>query len=169
MGSAIAFGLLLKNIGNKIYILDADRKRLAGELSDLRHSHYILNRNREFPFVMGLPKDLKKCDWIVFTAGYPRKSHKESVDDLYYKNKEILSHYTKRWIRKPKRVLLCTNPTERLAMEFNMIPISKKLDMARMITDRHNGSWVIERKGFTNWGCATEVITRLDRINKAWK
>ena len=74
----------------------------------------------------------------------------------------MLSRYTWR-IKNRKKILLCTNPVERLSKEFGTTPIGTRLDMARLMTDRHDGSWIIEKKGYTNWGCATEVIKYLEK------
>ena len=163
VGSTIAYSLLLRNIGSIIYVYEKDRKKLAGELSDLRHANYIFNR-KKFPIKQGLLRNLKDCDVIIFTAGYSRASSKEKTEDLYSSNRAVILKYYSHL--KNKIVLLVTNPTERLANEFYFIPISKALDNARLRTDRRSGGWVIDRKGYTNWGCSAEVLTTLQTFYK---
>ncbi|MBO4284824.1 MAG: L-lactate dehydrogenase [Alphaproteobacteria bacterium] len=91
VGSTIAYTLMLKNLADKIALVDVDEKRVRSEVLDLRHGHALLSHA---DVVAGTYQDCKDSDLVIITAGLARKTGETRLD-LLYKNKAIMQSICK--------------------------------------------------------------------------
>jgi len=160
VGSAIAFSLLFRWDSRSMSICITDRRPelLEGEYRDLSHASYLLHEKNIF--FKGSWKDFNECDAVIICAGHPRKTPKETDFSLYQRNhallKGIFSH-----LSRDMKIIMVTNPAEDFAEAFHCIPAGKILDYVRSKTDKKSGRYILERKGYTNWGIASEVWREL--------
>ncbi len=87
VGSTIAYTLMLKNLANKIVLVDLDEKRTQSEVLDLRHGHFDLS---QADVSNGSYEDCKDSDLVIITAGLARKPGETRID-LLNKNKVIMT------------------------------------------------------------------------------
>ena len=158
VGSSLAFGLLFKKRIDTIILLDTNKTLLEGEYTDLGNASFLLRRFDIYE--KGDYKDLKDADKVFICAGFPRKRPNDSMDLLYIKNKPIISNILKQ-LKTKGEVYLITNPVEKLAKEFNLIPLGLKLDLVRQYTNQKYGNHILKNKGYTNWGIVVEAIKRV--------
>src|SRR3990167_1102803 len=166
VGSAVAFSLL--SHVDDIYLYDINRHLLQGELWDLRHASALLNGATVHfgPYrVIGRVK----CDVVVICAGKPRTSSKDSMDSLVNYNWPIIKHIGEqlRAYHFKGKIMVVTNPPDKLIPALNGspgIPVGDVLDNARSNTRiwkskrRVGGGYILDHKGYTNWGIAAEVV-----------
>ena len=153
VGKSIAFNLLSHPDVDKILINDIDVDRLEGEIEDLTQAAAIMEQKTEV--IMSLKEDMLDCDINFVCIGKRRSCSEESTDDLFYDNIADVSRAIKD-LRK-ESVWIVTNPTERLAENLGTHYLGKLMDGIRKLTKAHNGGWIIDRKGHTNWGIAAEA------------
>lgn len=174
VGSALAFGLILKGIGETINIVDIDKEKLNSEFLDLKNCIDVLGIKTK----LNKYSEIQKSDIYILTAG--RNTSKAERDKLYDDNKIIAEHYFKEIakLNPTAWVLVVTNPSHKLAqLGLNylqkVIPIGNMLDNARYksyhLFGKHEApvdlyKQIKKGKGYTNWGCVAEVIKLLFSI-----
>ncbi len=111
VGATIAHLCLMKDLGD-IYLLDINRDMAEGKAIDLNQSKYLFNSDAEI--IGGDDYDkLFACDYVVITAGFPRKPGM-SRDDLLFKNFEIIKDISLK-IKESKKapmIIVVTNPLD---------------------------------------------------------
>jgi L-lactate dehydrogenase len=166
-GSSIAFGLLATGTANLVFCDDIDRKKLYGEIQDLKDAVAIF-QNKCFVF-NGFSKS---CDVYIITAGFPRKTIRPMNKRMKEKNIKIVSGIMKK-IPKNRLVIIVTNPSKTLSGIFNAIEGGEILDKARKARTKHDpektANSIIRNKGYTNWGITAEIIYRLKNYERHYK
>lgn len=155
VGSAIAFSLIFHSkmdCGN-ILLNDIDSKRLLGECEDLRQAVDILEK--DIIVKTASLNEMRYCQHIIIAAGFHRKDSRMTMDTLYRKNREVVAGIVKKFSKK--KVLLITNPASRLGKEFGVRTLETELEDARRDYGGMSGEWILDRKGYTNWGIASVV------------
>lgn len=87
VGSTIAYSIMLKNIAEKIYLLDYFEEKAKGEAADLKHGFMDISTTS---IEVGTYADASECGIIIITAGRNRKVGETRLD-LIKDNKEILN------------------------------------------------------------------------------
>jgi L-lactate dehydrogenase len=113
VGMRYAYALMIRGFARQIVIADLDRKRLEGEVLDLRHgAPYV----PAVEVVAGDYPDIKDSDLVVITAGKkqkPGQTRLELVKDNIEVFRDIVPRITK---YAPKAIfLVVTNPVDVLA------------------------------------------------------
>jgi malate/lactate dehydrogenase len=150
VGSSIAAFLMFHPKVNEIYINDINVPKCQAEYEDLMKSAAILNYKVKIKVILDSSfYEFQECDYLFICAGYPRLNSKESMKKLYEKNLGIIDDIVSRLppaFANPefgKRVYIATNPWEMFALIFKV--------------KAHSGPWILDRKGYTNWGIAAEA------------
>lgn len=117
VGASIAYALALRDIAREIVLIDINREKAEGEVTDIRHG--IPSMGTADLYAGGY-KDCADCDLIIITAGRNRRSG-ESRLDMAGENVKILrdviesirTHYTRGCI------LVISNPVDILTYKAN--------------------------------------------------
>jgi len=111
VGATTAHLCLMKDLGD-IYLLDINRDMAEGKAIDLNQSKYIFNSDAEIYGGDDYDK-ICSCDFIVVTAGFPRKPGM-SRDDLLFKNFEIIKEISLKIkdSKKAPMIIVITNPLD---------------------------------------------------------
>jgi len=114
VGSAIAFALLLENIGNQIVVVDSDQQRAEGETLDLQDATNISYNKKVFK---GNPEDARDAQIIVMAAGTAQRPGETRLD-LLSRNRKILQDVLESLHPiDPKSILLIvSNPVDILTL-----------------------------------------------------
>lgn len=150
VGSAIVFGLIIRNLADHIVIYDENEKTLTGEWHDLMECARVLNSNTKIEI---RHRD-RNLDHLIITAGFARKDN-ETDRELYDKNKNIVFGIMHKF--QAKETLVITNPHE-----YFTEGVGDYLDRVRLNRGYRNSSHIMKEKGYTNWGIAGETIKRLE-------
>lgn len=86
VGATIAYSIMLKNIAEKIYLLDSLEEKVKGEVADLKHAFADISTSS---IEVGTYSDASDCGVIIITAGRKRKVGETRLD-LIKDNKKIL-------------------------------------------------------------------------------
>lgn len=169
VGSQIAFGLVLLEDNFSLDLIDIDKKRLYGEMADLKQAVEVLRKDITIESV----EEPRESDFYIICCG---KSGSDRLA-LYEENRKIIFPYLQAIARERKEdswTLMVTNPSTKLsqlALEHFplVIPIGNKLDNARLRLCKVNAPHekpniqmkyyeVAVNKGWTAFGVASEVI-----------
>ena len=166
VGSAVAFALLFSKAKiNGIFLDDDNIRKKEGEFRDLGHASILLKKKN---IVFRLNNaNRSSMDAFIICAGYARSSSKDNMDSLYRKNLSVVQNILDKLnVKERQKVFIVTNPADRLAKFFSIsiIPCGSLLDAARYNSDGKDGGYILDRKGYTNWGIAAEVLKRIERI-----
>jgi malate/lactate dehydrogenase len=114
-------------------------------------------------------KHTKNSDFLIITAGHPRKLN-QSMDDIEPLNKPIINKICSKThiINTNATVIMVTNPANKmrkLAEQYfaNVITPDDELDMMRYQCYKNwrlvknAGMSIIEHKGYTNWGVSAVI------------
>jgi malate/lactate dehydrogenase len=157
-GSSIAFALLMSRKIKTIYCDDIDKKRLIGEIEDLKDASSILNSSEIKP---GFSED---CDVYIISAGFPREDSSISKKNLIELNEGVVESIMRK-IPKDRKVIIVTNPSDYFAKKYKAIEGGEILDRIRHKRTRGDPERVAEKildnKGYTNWGISAEILKRL--------
>lgn len=163
VGSSVAFGLLCLPKVKEIGIYDIKKNLLEGEYRDLGHASWFLRgKNIVQKKTMN---SFNACDLIIITAGKPRLFVDIFDDELYRINKNIVKKILFTLRRNGcsiplHKIWIVTNPVERLAREFGLLPCGPNLDRVREVTDKKDGKYILAKKGYTSWGITAEIMSR---------
>ena len=146
VGAAIAFGLIPIEFIDEIFIADVNGKRLEGELIDLIQASHVL-RDKNI-IVTGEIEDIPNDYKIIIAAGVAAHSGKHN--EIYEQNLKIVKDIISRLAAND--ILIFTNPSEKIAHGVGYPSIGP---YHRQFGDCDR---IIETKGYTNWGIASEVI-----------
>ncbi len=80
VGSSTAFSLITQGVCDEVMIIDINKEKAWGEVTDLCHSIEYLNRNVKVS--EGSYKDCADADIVVITAGAPPKAGQTRLDTL---------------------------------------------------------------------------------------
>lgn len=163
-GTAIAYTLVVRRIPNlkEIAIIDLDQNKQLGEILDLSDAISGLKST------VSLSSDVNGADYVIVTAGKPRHfDHKKQKfindRDLYHLNRKFAHEIGDFLVENTPhaKILVVTNPSSTIATIFtkkglHAFPMGLKLDEWR--GKFHTGLEILEKKGFTNWGIAIEVL-----------
>ena len=117
VGSSVAYALTLRNIAQKIVLVDIDRDKAEGEALDIRHGVPSIGDTMVYA---GEYSDCADCDLIIITAGIGRKPG-QSRRDLTAENIGIMHNV----IESIKRyysgsvILIISNPVDVLTYKVN--------------------------------------------------
>lgn len=172
VGSQVAFGLIILNDCFKLDLIDIDKKRLYGEMADMKQAAEVLRKQITIENV----EEPRGSDYYVICAGRSGSDRLALYDD----NKKIILPYIQMIARERYEesvVLMVTNPSTKLtqmALDYLplVIPIGNKLDNARLRLCQVNASHempsiqakyseVAINKGWTAFGVAAEVISNI--------
>lgn len=110
VGSSIAYALMLKNIANKIVLIDINKNLSAAEAADIKHGLPEMGSNE---IISGEYSDIKDSDLIIITAGRNRRPDETrlnlALDNIKIAQsvaEEIKKYYTK------GVVLVVSNPVD---------------------------------------------------------
>lgn len=185
VGSAVAFGCLNgyshANI-TELDLIDTELHKLYSEYNEFIQGAEVLKKDIE----VCTPVTPRESDIYVITVGkgLPNKNYSRTL--LFSDNCKIVSPIIKE-IKEVRHenslVLMVTNPSTELSkIALNDIPlvfpIGNMLDNARLRLTKVEGSHekpniqkkfalVKGGKGFTNWACACEVLTRIGQWGRA--
>ncbi len=155
VGSTIASFLMFHPRVKQIQIADRVVDTFKGHLEDLIQMGYLSGRKDVIKRV-GLRNMSAQCDLIFVTAGIPRRSSSETMDEIRDKNYEITRRIS-RYLQKHKMVLV-TNPVDYLASALNVKSIGHKLDSMRKRYNMKDGIWIVDKKGTSNFGISMEAF-----------
>lgn len=170
VGTAICYGLLLKNSFHTIHMIDIDKIRLKAEVADLTQAARVLGSKVEFEAI----EEPREADFYILVCG---RAGDDDRTKLYETNAPIIEEYSAKIakVRHEKSVILIvSNPSTRLAQDALrhnpvVIPIGNRLDNARLKMCRASGAHekpdiqgkyldVKEGKGYTSFAPASEVL-----------
>jgi len=118
-------------------------------------------------------KDLKKSDYVIISAGLPRKAE-QTMDSLERINTPIMMNICESIYDYcyDSKIIVVTNPAEKMKLiakkYFTKVAIPDyKLDKMRYL---HYKNWklvknvgqrILELKGYTNWAVATAIVSMI--------
>jgi len=171
-GSQIAFSLVLTEDNFSLDLIDTDKKKLYGEMADLKQASEVLHKNIKIESA----EEPRESDFYIISCG---KSGNDR-ESLFKENRVIILPYLAMISRARKEdswVMMVTNPSGRLsqlALDYIplVIPIGNRLDNARLRLCQVNASHekpniqmkyyeVAVNKGYTAFGVTAEVIQLL--------
>jgi L-lactate dehydrogenase len=154
VGSALAFSLFFHPFVDEIHITDIDINKLQGELTDLHQASRMLVCDKSItclPHIL----DMDKFDYIFICAGVARRDSTVTDEELLSINLPIVSKLIQ---NMPKdKVYIITNPAAKLGELLGVKYCGDKLDKFRETHHLNNGKWILDKKGFTNWGIVGEA------------
>lgn len=153
VGSAIASMMLFHPKVETIVLNDIDIPRCLAEKEDLVHAMWILGQQKMI--ITGSLDEVGQCDYIFICAGKSRENSSQRLSSLYKWNIEIV---TKIVASLPlEKVYIVTNPSVEIAVNLGVNSIGSALDRVRKNMGGMSGGWILDRKGYTNWGVASEA------------
>jgi len=115
VGSSCAFSLMIQDIASEIVLVDANEKKLEGEVMDLQHGLPALF-HPSVKIIQGKIETCTDCDVIIITAG-TKQNPGQNRHDLINKNIEIFKSFVPQLKQySPKAVLIVvSNPVDEMA------------------------------------------------------
>jgi hypothetical protein len=161
VGSLIAWGIIQKGLAEKVNLHDCDEDMLLGQSEDLKDA---AEQKGGVSVEIGFTT---YADLYIITAGKARKSSKDRHD--FRANYKLVRKYADT-IGQAKPILKVTNPVDKIASRlqlegFNAFPMGVMLDAARSSRGRDPDTvagFILDKKGYTCYGIATEVIKWLE-------
>ena len=164
VGSSIAAYLMFHPKVNEIYINDINIDRCQAEYEDLRQSAALLDYKVKIKVITDETfEEFQECQYLFIAAGHPRLNSRESMKHLYDKNYSIINSILNKMPHTffnaefPRKIYIATNPWEMFSIAFKIRPLGPKLDDIRVKLKARCGPWILDRKGYTNWGIAAEA------------
>lgn len=153
VGSSLAFAFLFHNKIKTILLNDIIKKKAIGEAEDLTHAVAILHK--KIKIKTATMKEIKKADKIFICVGRARTSGKQKMKILLKTNIPLIKRILRGLDRNKTYIL--TNPVHTMGCIFKTKTLGSVLDHVRYVTKGRNGGWIVDRKGYTNWGIAAEA------------
>lgn len=170
VGGTLASYLLASSLPiTELAINDIDKKKELGEYYDLLNFSQLMGKD-----VLLQHGHLDDADVCIITAGLPRQSGERSFN--YQKNLDIVVSCLSKCPHESK-VLLVTNPTERIANALKNISkfhdvtvIGEYLDDVRQhLHDdpEEIANIIVDNKGYSSFGCIAEIMLRINSMAKS--
>jgi malate/lactate dehydrogenase len=153
VGSAIAAFLLFHPKVKFIVVNDIDMPKCLGEKEDLEHASWIIGGEKKI--IPGTIDEIAECNYIFVCAGIARENSSQSMESLYKWNIDVVSQIVERLPKE--RVYIVTNPSDAIGINLGVKYIGAALDRVRNRMKGKSGGWILDRKGYTNWGIASEA------------
>ena len=165
VGSTLAFALLQVPQVTVIGVSDIDKEKEAGEIEDLTQAMMMLGIEDRI-----IMPDLSDSDLLFICAGHPREYRPatflsgemfESDGELYDKNYPIVQEivmYAEAHDISKNNIYIVTNPSTLLAKMIGCHEVGETLDSMRCYSGCESGKWILQRKGFTNFGVVAECV-----------
>ena len=139
MGATTAYALLLSGLAAEIVLIDVDKKKAEGEVTDLHHAVALTHQTR---ITLGDYADCADAALIIFTAGHNQKPGQSRLDQLR-SNAEIIRDTVPHLVQfaPDSLLLIAANPVDVLtyvAWKVSGLPRSRVigsgtvLDTARL-------------------------------------
>ncbi|MBU0530062.1 MAG: hypothetical protein ABIH52_02300 [Candidatus Aenigmatarchaeota archaeon] len=169
LGSQLAFCCLLLLKTDVLALHDI--KDLAGDLMDLEHAKEGYNHVHKEPCKTEIKKGIIPADFIIVTAGQPRRDD-ITDDQLLEINKKILEDIFKKMkTNLETHIIIATNPVKELTewaqktypkhiihnAEDHILKYRKGVDL---------GPEIRKIKGYTNFGPAISIIEKIQELSK---
>lgn len=153
VGSALAFSLLFHPKVTEIHLVDELERKLRGEYEDLDTANLLLKANKHIQISNLI--SIQECDIIFVAAGQARQNSQVSDEELFQINIATVTALIRNldW----NKVYIITNPSKMLGEKLGVKYLGDDLDMCRETYNKRSGKWVLDQKGFTNWGIAAEA------------
>jgi malate/lactate dehydrogenase len=176
VGGAIAYAMLFHPKVAEIWLHDIDLKRLMGEQEDLQQAAMFINPVKRIIRTPDLRSFMStEYKYIFICTGFARQNSLEKMSGLYQKNVKIVAgiigkitdvaaHAEEQGRLKgavddiKSRIYVVTNPSDEIAKTLGTRYLGGALDRMRHNTNSHDGPWILDRKGYTNWGIAGEAF-----------
>lgn len=156
VGAALAFGLLFHPKVTDIYLFDEVERKLKGEYEDLEQANLILETRKNV--CMCNLSTMRECDFIFISAGIPRQNSSVTDEELLQFNVNTVGYIINFIGMEYKdRMFIITNPADILGEKLNVKFLGDTLDHTREVYNRKSGKWILDQKGFTNWGIVAEA------------
>jgi malate/lactate dehydrogenase len=165
VGSTLAFALLQVPEVTVIGAVDIDKKKEAGEIEDLTQAMMMLGIEDRI-----IIPDISNSEMLFICAGHPREyrkatclsgEHFETDGALYDKNypivQEIVMNACAHDIDK-NNIYIVTNPSTMIARMLGCHEVGETLDSMRCYSGCESGKWILQQKGFTNFGVVAECV-----------
>jgi malate/lactate dehydrogenase len=162
VGSTLAFALLQVPQVRIIGAVDIDLNKQAGESEDLYQALCMLGLEDE----KIITPTIDNSDILFVCAGSPRQRMKlsgawETDAQMFQKNYLTVKQIVVEAVRKGvslEQIYIVTNPAKMLAEKLGCKPIGEELDSMRKYSELQSGIWILEHKGFTNFGVVAECV-----------
>lgn len=158
-GSTLAFALLQVPQVTVIGVIDSDLKKQAGELEDLEQAMMMFGIENKT-----IIPNISDSEILFICAGHPRRvigNHFETDGSLYDRNymivDTIIDEVVMEKISKEK-IYIVTNPSGMIANKLGCNAVGIRLDHMRNNSGCMSGLWILQRKGFTNFGVVAECV-----------
>jgi len=112
VGSATAYSILKSNVFSTIYLIDTNKKLVNGDILDFEDAQASGNNNRT-KVCAGTYEDLKKCSFVVITAGISqatRGSRLEQTTGAVAIFDSILKKIKD--VKYNEFIIICSNPVD---------------------------------------------------------
>lgn len=157
VGSSIAYAMLFHPKVDGLVLIDVDANKLDGELADLLDAKSILSPVN-FTISRNDRNELSGCEYIFIAAGFARKDSSISMDKLMIDNALVIDGIFGQHLLDKSKVYIVSNPYNRLSAYFGTKSCGQVLDAVREYRKSPPGEWILDRKGYTNWGIASECF-----------
>lgn len=154
VGAALAFALLFNKKIKEIWINDRNENRLLGEYEDLLDADAILGSGVRIE-IKDI-SDIKDCNKIFICAGEAREKSTDSYEELFKRNLDAVKKIVD--VLPGERCYIITNPADKLGKELGIKYLGDTLDKTRIGIKGHDGGWILDKKGYTNWGIVAEAL-----------
>jgi len=162
LGSQIAFNCLVFIRPKELWLDDI--KDLSGDILDLEHAKRGLNVKTKIQ-----KGKARKPDIIIISAGFPRNTEDKEMNDIYYRNRQILNEILQK-IPNRVPVIITTNPAKPLtSWAKKRFGLWNNFMNAESIIKKYRGGkelgWdIIKTKGYSNFGPAMAVIRLIKKL-----
>jgi malate/lactate dehydrogenase len=153
VGGSIAVMLLFHPKVKFLVLNDIDIPKCLAEREDLEHASWILGQEKSI--ITGTLSEIAECDYIFVCAGYARTNSAYKLTRLYDENFPIIGSIVS--VLPRDRVYIVTNPSAEIATNLGVKSLGDALDRIRFNMKAKSGGWILDRKGYTNWGIASEA------------
>ena len=110
VGASIAYALTIRNLANKIFLIDIDQKKAKGEAQDIQHGISYMGASS---VSSGDYADCADCDLIIITAGRnrrPGESRLDMIADNIGIIKEVVEKIKKHYTHSV--IMVVSNPVD---------------------------------------------------------
>jgi L-lactate dehydrogenase len=155
VGATTAYGLLVSGAAAEIVLIGRDRKRVEGQVKDLRDAALYSHATR---IVAGDFSDCARADVIIVTVGVPQQRDKTSrLDDLKISAAMVKEVMTEIAAQEPKGVVvIASNPVDVLtyaAWKWSGLPAGRVIGSGTILDSSR-----FRRRLGERYGIATENV-----------
>jgi malate/lactate dehydrogenase len=153
VGGSIAAMLLFHPKVKFLVLNDIDIPKCLAEREDLQHAAWLLNQEKTI--ITGSLSEVGQCDYIFICAGIARTNSSQRLEKLYDENIHTIRSIVDALPRD--KVYIVSNPSSALGTNLGVKSVGDALDRVRFNMKAKSGGWILDRKGYTNWGIASEA------------